>query len=83
MIKISKLFECLKNPGFHKSYFYGVAPVFELSPLLEKIENVNTLIDVGSNKGQFGLIARKFFPNIKYIKVNSNPVNAAEIKALS
>ena len=65
MIKISKLFECLKNPGFHKSYFYGVAPVFELSPLLEKIENVNTLIDVGSNKGQFGLIARKFFPNIK------------------
>jgi len=65
MNKFKKIIECLKNPGLYKSYFYGVAPMFELMPLLKKISNINTLVDVGSNKGQFGVIARKFFPGIR------------------
>ena len=42
----------------------GVSPLFELSELLKKINTIETLIDVGSNKGQFILITKKFFPNI-------------------
>jgi len=65
MIKFKKIINCLQNPQFYKSYFNGISPLFELTPLLQKINKAETLIDIGSNKGQFGLIARKFFPNIK------------------
>ena len=65
MIKIKKFYNCLKNINFYKAYLKGVAPLFELTDLVQKIDNANTLIDIGSNKGQFSLIARKFFPGIK------------------
>ncbi len=65
MIKFNKIINCLQNPKFYKSYFHGVVPLFELSPLVKKISKAKTLIDVGSNKGQFGLLTRKFFPDIK------------------
>ena len=64
MIKIKKIFDCFKNPKFFKSYINGVSPLFELEPLLKNTENIKTLIDVGSNKGQFGLIAKKYYPNV-------------------
>ena len=65
MNKVTKLIKCLLSPEFYNSYFYGVSPLFELTPLIKQISHAKTLIDVGSNKGQFSLIARKFFPNIK------------------
>ena len=65
MIKIKKIFNCLSNPSFYKSYINGVSPLFEISPLLKKIDNAKTLIDIGSNKGQSILITKKFFPNIQ------------------
>ena len=64
MIKFNKLFNCLKNPKFFKSYINGVSPLFELEYLLKNTTNIKTLIDVGSNKGQFSLIAKKYYPNI-------------------
>ncbi len=64
-MKLKKIIKCLQNPKFYKIYFYGTAPLFEISPLLEEINNSKTLIDVGSNKGQFSLLARKFFPDIE------------------
>ena len=42
----------------------GVAANIELLPLLKKIKKVNTLIDIGSNKGQFILLCLNFFPNL-------------------
>lgn len=64
-MKLMKLIECLKNPKFYKIYFNGTSPLFELAPLLEVINEAKTLIDVGSNKGQFSILARKFFPDIE------------------
>ena len=64
MHKITKLLQCLSNPKFYNAYLHGVSPLFELTPLIKQISNAKTLIDVGSNKGQFCLIAKKFFPNI-------------------
>lgn len=43
----------------------GVAPLFELSPLLKKIDKIKTIIDIGSNKGQFSILAKSHFPNTK------------------
>ena len=45
--------------------FMGVAANIELLPLLYKIKRINTLIDIGSNKGQFILLCLKFFSKIK------------------
>ena len=36
-----------------------------MAPLLEVNNEAKTLIDVGSNKGQFSILARKFFPDIE------------------
>ena len=64
MVKFKKIVECLKNPKFFKHYLKGVSPLFELIPLIKTIDQANTLIDIGSNKGQFSLIMKSFFPNI-------------------
>jgi len=65
------------NPNFIFAYINGVSPLFELEPLIKKVQNLETLIDVGSNKGQFSLLARKHFPNIEIYSFE--PINE-EIK---
>ena len=67
-IKITKFFNCLINPKFYKSYFYGVSPLFELKNIIKNVEKCNSLIDVGSNKGQFSILFRSFF---KYSQIYS------------
>lgn len=56
---------CMFNPQYLISYFNFVSPLFELIPLLKKLKKVNTLIDVGSNKGQFSILMNNYYPNIK------------------
>ena len=58
--------------------FKGVAANIELLPLIKKIKNINTLIDVGSNKGQFVLLCIKFFPNL--LIYSFEPIKEALIK---
>ena len=65
MNKLKKFYFCLKNLRFFKAYLNGVSPLFELTELVKKMNKANTLIDVGSNKGQFSLLVRKYFPDIK------------------
>ena len=36
----------------------------------KRFKNWNTVIDIGSNKGQFILILNKYFENIKYFLLN-------------
>ena len=64
MVKLNKIIECLKKPKFYKYYFNGVSPLFELTPLIKELKDINTLIDVGSNKGQFSAILRNFYPQV-------------------
>ena len=63
MNKVKKIIKCVLNPQFFNSYINFVSPLFELEPLLNKIDNINTIIDIGSNKGQFSILARSFFPS--------------------
>jgi len=37
MNKFNKIIMCILNPGFYKAYMNGVAPLFELYPLLNQI----------------------------------------------
>ena len=65
MNKFNKIIMCILNPGFYKAYMNGVAPLFELYPLLNQINQIKTIIDIGSNKGQFLLLGRSIFPAAK------------------
>ena len=60
-----KLLKCITRPHFYKSYLRGVSPLFELEPLFKNLYNIKTIIDIGSNKGQFSILAKYFFPNSK------------------
>ena len=64
-MKLSKVFNCLMNISYLNCYFYGVSPLFESKNFFKNIKKAKTLIDVGSNKGQFILITRKYLPSIK------------------
>ena len=65
MNKLNKIIMCILNPGFYKAYMNGVVPLFELYPLLNQIDQIKTIIDVGSNKGQFSLLGSSIFPAAK------------------
>ena len=62
---IKKFFLLIRYKMWIKGLLNGVAANVELLPLIHKIKRINTLIDVGSNKGQFILLSLKFFPDIK------------------
>ena len=61
MNKFNKIIMCILYPGFYKAYMNGVAPLFELYPLLNQINQIKTIIDIGSNKGQFSLLGSSIF----------------------
>ena len=64
--KIKKLFIIFLtfNIKLYRSILIGVAPSVEHMNFFKDLKDLNTLIDIGSNKGQFGLISRYFFPDI-------------------
>jgi FkbM family methyltransferase len=64
-MKLSKIFNCLINISYLNCYFHGVSPLFESKKFFKNIKKAKTLLDVGSNKGQFILITRKYLPSIK------------------
>ena len=57
-----KILIIFSNLNWIKMLFKGVAPNIEVINLLPK-DKINTIIDVGSNKGQFILLSKKFYPN--------------------
>ena len=70
--KILKLFKCSSHQIFIKGMFYGVFAAIEHEKMLRSID-VEIIIDVGANKGQFSLVSRKFFPNAQIIAFEPLP----------
>jgi len=65
MKKILKIILCILNPHLFRSYIRLTFPLFELRYVFQFINKLSTLIDVGSNKGQFSILARLYFPKLK------------------
>ena len=68
--KIHKLFLILIsfNYNWYRALiFFRVAPSTEHISFLKSLEDLDQIIDVGANRGQFGLAALSVFPNCKYI----------------
>ncbi|XOJ73723.1 FkbM family methyltransferase [Candidatus Pelagibacter sp. Uisw_114] len=82
--KLKKIFFIILNFNFLKGYLNLVFPLLELSELLKKLPKIDNCIDIGSNKGQFLMIFRKYFsqaklysfePQKKLIKIQKSFLN--------
>ena len=60
--KIYKLLKLLKFKLWRKGLLNGIAATVELENMVKNI-NLETIIDVGSNKGQFIMLMEQIFPN--------------------
>ena len=60
--KIIKLINIIKCSAFLKALFRGVAAGTEHLSVLKNID-CDFVVDVGANRGQFALVARKLFPD--------------------
>jgi len=64
IIKIISLFSSLK---LLSALTHGVAATSEHIPILKSLNKVNTIIDIGANKGQFSLAARHVYSDAAII----------------
>lgn len=62
MHKINKIFNCLLNLKYINAYLKLICPLFELKDIFKETRHIENIIDVGSNKGQFSLLARIYYP---------------------
>ena len=60
--KVFKFFKLLKYNLWRKGLLNGIAAAIELENMV-KDTNPETIIDVGSNKGQFIMLIEQLFPN--------------------
>lgn len=63
MFKLKKLIHILVEPSFVKALFKGAAAGVEHATVLNTLGDIKHVVDVGANRGQFALIARKCFPS--------------------
>ncbi len=65
--QLRKLARVLANSGYRTAFRRaGVAAAIEHEPLL-KILDFATVVDIGANRGQFALVARRCFPNARIV----------------
>ena len=60
---IKKIFKLCKSRLFFQGLLNGIAATIEHEDLIRDINPPNTIIDIGSNKGQFMILIEKMFPN--------------------
>lgn len=60
---LKKILNLFRSKIWFKGMLYGIAAAIELEKLVKDISPPETIIDIGSNKGQFILLIEKIFPN--------------------
>lgn len=63
--QVNKAWKSLQDPNFRRALRFGVAPSHEHRDMLSSLGEVNTVVDVGANVGQFALICSSCFPKAK------------------
>jgi len=63
--KIIKLIKILFKPLWIKGLFYNIVATTEHEYIKNYLPKINTLIDIGSNKGQFMIFLKYFYPHIE------------------
>ena len=62
--KFTKFIKIISNKTTRRGLYHNIPASVELEELLKNLE-INTIIDAGSNRGQFVLLADKLFNNIE------------------
>lgn len=70
--KVVKLFSLLKNRTFVRGLLGGVAAGTEHIRLLRNL-NCRYVVDIGANRGQFALVARRCFPDALIVSFEPLP----------
>tara|TARA_B100000579_G_C22820340_1_gene850253 strand:- start:56 stop:796 length:741 start_codon:yes stop_codon:yes gene_type:complete len=70
--KFLKFIKLFANNTTRRGLYYNIAASIELEDLIKDLE-LNIVIDIGSNKGQFVLILNKYFENLKILSFE--PIN--------
>lgn len=61
--KARKIASIVKHREYWRGLRFAVAPAIEHEPMLRSMPSLATILDVGSNKGQFTLVARRLHPD--------------------
>lgn len=61
--QIQKALRSLRHPLSRTALRHGVAPSFEHYGILQGLENIKCVIDIGANVGQFSLLCKIVHPN--------------------
>lgn len=64
LTKLKKISYALSNKSARRALLKGCAPAIEHKSLINRLD-VNTLIDIGANKGQFALLCRILKPSLR------------------
>lgn len=82
MIKVGKLTSILKSPYYQSRLLrYRVAAGVEHERVLFGLD-CRTVMDIGANRGQFALVARKCLPQARVISFEPLPSAAATFRAV-
>ncbi|TFE67128.1 SAM-dependent methyltransferase [Candidatus Methylacidiphilum fumarolicum] len=72
----------LSTPFYWRGLFLKVAAGIEHETLLKNIPSCEIIVDIGANRGQFSLVARRYFPNALIYAFEPQPNPAKVYKAL-
>lgn len=86
-MKLKTLLRRWLNPGIHRLGYeivrYADSPTYAaaLHRAAERGVAVNTVIDAGASDGRWSAMARRHWPNARYLLVDANPVHAPALQA--
>ena len=76
ILRLRKLATAMTSPTFRRALRHGVAPSIEHRVPLARL-NVDVVLDVGANRGQFALISRVLWPEAKIVSFEPLPLPAS------
>jgi FkbM family methyltransferase len=76
LLRASKLWTSLMRPSYWGALFKGVAPAVEHRRVLRSLD-VDGVLDVGANRGQFALACRSVLPGVPVVSFEPIPAEAA------
>lgn len=79
--KAGKLLRLLANGGYRQALTKGVAAAVEHEEALAAA-NIDTIVDIGANKGQFALVANRHWPDATLIAFEPIPAAATKFRAV-
>lgn len=81
--KLGKLATILSVPLWrHALLRYGVAAAVEHAPVLRRLAELRTVVDIGANRGQFALAVRHYFPDARIFSFEPLPAPARVYRAV-